>query len=257
MENPYWRKQYEDAPSGACKEYYRVVFETSGFVSGTERTDKEAERLLSDVRLDRRDVEYIQSYAGSGQARAYYRRIINRLGGDENGTVPAAALLIELRNPYHREFPELEAKSSFLEIGIPIRPAEFEEIREKLLRFDDDPDDFLTVGLTDASDALYIQAKRTGDLCRVEVGYDVKLPGECHPFLIGTELPFDRAVDLFRRFCVLAEHAGYEDLMNKGFRIVRYGKGGGEEPKPPQAPIPAAVVLNSCIINGGLSVTWP
>ena len=34
MENPYWRKVYEDAPGEKLREYYKIRFDASGFVNG-------------------------------------------------------------------------------------------------------------------------------------------------------------------------------------------------------------------------------
>ena len=36
MENPYWRKIYDEAPSEYLKEYYRIMFDTSPIVIGND-----------------------------------------------------------------------------------------------------------------------------------------------------------------------------------------------------------------------------
>ena len=51
MENPYWRKVYEEAPSEELKEYYRLRYDLSTFVMGEAYRDEEAERKLGELIL--------------------------------------------------------------------------------------------------------------------------------------------------------------------------------------------------------------
>ena len=47
MENPYWRKIYEDAPSEKLREYYKIRYDSSGFVEGKPiDVDEQLERIL-------------------------------------------------------------------------------------------------------------------------------------------------------------------------------------------------------------------
>ena len=102
MENPYWRKMYEEAPSEELKEYYRIRFDNSGFVTGKENPDEEAEKRLEELPLSKQDIEYLKQYAGSGMARAYYRKHIERLSGEYEGwCFPAAAFQVEEWNPWY------------------------------------------------------------------------------------------------------------------------------------------------------------
>ena len=102
MENPYWRKVYEEAPGEKLKEYYRIRFDLSECVTGEEVRDGEAERRLEKLPLSKRDIEYLREHAGSGMARAYYQRYIDRLSGEYEGwCFPAAAFQAEEWNPWY------------------------------------------------------------------------------------------------------------------------------------------------------------
>ena len=102
MENPYWRKVYEEAPGEALKEYYRIRFDMSGFVMGEQYRDEDGERSLEELPLSKRDIEYLREHAGSGMARAYYQKYIERLSGEYEGRrFPAAAFQAEEWNPWY------------------------------------------------------------------------------------------------------------------------------------------------------------
>ena len=102
MANPYWRRIYEEAPSEELKEYYRIRYDTSPFVMGKDHCDKEAEARLEKLPLSKTDIEYIRRYAGSGMARRYYDRCIQRLTGEYEGwCLPAAAFRSEVWNPWY------------------------------------------------------------------------------------------------------------------------------------------------------------
>ena len=109
MENPFWRKLYDEAPSEELKEYFRVVFDASGFIGGNEHKNGKTKSILEKLPLSKEDIEYLRDHAGSGQARAYYQKFIDRLSGQYKGwCFPAAAFRVEDRNPYYRAFPETE-----------------------------------------------------------------------------------------------------------------------------------------------------
>lgn len=102
MENPYWREVYEGAPSEELKEYYRIRFDASGFVSGGSKLTKESKSRLEKLPLSKRDIEYLRDHAGSGMARAYYGRFIKRLTGEYEGwCFPAEAFQVEEWNPWY------------------------------------------------------------------------------------------------------------------------------------------------------------
>ena len=225
MENPYWRKQYEDAPSENLKEYYRIVFDTSGFITGEQHDNKQATKRLEALPLSIPDIEYLMMYSGSEMARAFYKKYADKLKelGDEH-CIPASAFQAEERNPYYQVFPQINmSQSSSVNIRRVLKPAEFEEIRQRILAFTDDEDDFLIVELELSEvDASFIQAKRHGDYCYVEVGYDIQLPRQCSPLLVGKELTFDAAIDIFSKFCVQGESIDYHTLFGNGYRIIRF-----------------------------------
>ena len=102
MENPYWRKIYEEAPSEGLKEYYRIRFDNSGFVAGKEDPDEDAEKRLSELILYKSDIQYIRRYAGSGMAKHYYEGAIRKLTGEYEGYgFPASRFLVEDWNPWY------------------------------------------------------------------------------------------------------------------------------------------------------------
>ena len=107
MENPYWKKVYEGAPSKELKEYYRIRFDTSPFVMGEKYRDESAESRLKELPLDKNDIQYIRKYAGSGQARHYYDGAIKKLSGEYEGySLPAEAFQVELWNPWYKDSAE-------------------------------------------------------------------------------------------------------------------------------------------------------
>lgn len=78
MANPYWRKIYE-----------------------------EAEERLAALPLSKSDIQYIQRFAGSGMARSFYERFIQRLTGEHEGRCfPAAAFQAEEWNPWYNAEPD-------------------------------------------------------------------------------------------------------------------------------------------------------
>lgn len=103
MENQYWREIYENAPSKELKEYYRIRFEISRFVFGEEYRDEEAEARLEELLLSKTDIENIQRFSGSGMAKQYYEKFIQRLTGEYDGYhFPAAAFQVEDWNPWYQ-----------------------------------------------------------------------------------------------------------------------------------------------------------
>ncbi|MBR3377152.1 MAG: hypothetical protein IKG44_05690 [Mogibacterium sp.] len=105
MENPYWRKIYEEAPGEHLKEYYRIMFETSPFVMGDDYLDEVAEARLKELWISKGELEYLKEHSGIAQARAFYQRCIDKLNEeDEEGLcVSAACLKCEIRNPWYKE----------------------------------------------------------------------------------------------------------------------------------------------------------
>ena len=105
MQNPYWRKIYDEAPSEYLKEYYRIMFDTSPFVIGDGNIDEEAEERLKELWISKEELGYLKEHAGIVQAKTYYQKCIDKLTeADEEGLcVSADCLKGEIRNPWHNE----------------------------------------------------------------------------------------------------------------------------------------------------------
>ena len=102
MANPYWREVYESAPSKELKEFYRLRFEISPFVMGENYRDPTASQRLEELTLSKKDIQHIQKYTGTGMAKAYYQKFINRLTGEYEGyCFPAASFEVEIWNPWY------------------------------------------------------------------------------------------------------------------------------------------------------------
>ena len=105
MENPYWRKIYEEAPGEDLKEYYRIMFDTSPFVVNSRFRDEEAETRLKELWISKEELVYLRDHAGIARARDIYQKCIDTLNeADEEGLcVSASCLNCELRNPWFKE----------------------------------------------------------------------------------------------------------------------------------------------------------
>ena len=105
MENPYWRRIYEEAPGENLKEYYRIMFDISPFVIEDNSNDKTAETQLDDLWISRDELEYLLKHANTAQAKLFYKKCIETLNeADEEGLcVSAACLRGEIRNPWYNQ----------------------------------------------------------------------------------------------------------------------------------------------------------
>ena len=74
MKNPYWRNQYERAPSERLKRYYELVFDSSPFVMGANYKSEKVDAELRKLRLEKSDVEYLASFAVGGAEKAAYKK---------------------------------------------------------------------------------------------------------------------------------------------------------------------------------------
>ena len=102
MQNPYWKRIYEKAPSDECKEYYRIMFEYFSFETDEEDEEgiQRADDRLTELMLTRQDAEYIRERAGSPMAKYHYRKIIMWWFDEEKAeTAPASMFKGEIRNP--------------------------------------------------------------------------------------------------------------------------------------------------------------
>ena len=79
MKNPYWKKQYEEAPTKRVKEYLRCVFETSPFVAGRNpdvKLQKKAKELCAS--FEKKEVEYLAKYAVGGAEKLHYKKWLEK-----------------------------------------------------------------------------------------------------------------------------------------------------------------------------------
>ena len=102
MENPYWKGIYENAPSTYLQEYYRIMFDTSPFVTGEKDMDEASANRLRDIMLDKADIEYLLENAGIVQAKMHYAKCLDVLR--EHGDcdyIAASSFRADLRNPWY------------------------------------------------------------------------------------------------------------------------------------------------------------
>jgi len=103
MENPYWRRIYEEAPGENLKEYYRIMFDTSPFITENNYMDERTETQLDKLWISRKELEYLLRYAGTGRAKIFYKKCIETLKkvDEEDLCVSAGCLRGEIRNPWY------------------------------------------------------------------------------------------------------------------------------------------------------------
>ncbi len=65
LENPYWKKYYEEAPSGACREYIALEFRYSD--TEDEGIAEAMDALLETLRAE--DLRHLAAYAGNNPQR--------------------------------------------------------------------------------------------------------------------------------------------------------------------------------------------
>jgi len=87
MENPHWKKEYEEAPSDLCKKYLREGYIASGlawFKVGDAIQHKNAWKRAETYRkqFDKDDWEYIINHAGTGIAKAELTKQMKKALGD-------------------------------------------------------------------------------------------------------------------------------------------------------------------------------
>ncbi len=66
LENPYWKKYYEEAPSEKCREYIALEFRYSD--TEDEEIAEEMDALLETLRAE--DLRHLAAYAGNNPERA-------------------------------------------------------------------------------------------------------------------------------------------------------------------------------------------
>ena len=100
MDNPYWKRIYDEAPSDELREYYRIMFDHSSFVNGATPLDEAALKRLDEIILLKEDIEYLKLYAGIAQAEGYYQKALDHLADKDDGVgFRASVFRGEIRNP--------------------------------------------------------------------------------------------------------------------------------------------------------------
>lgn len=105
-----------------------------------------------------------------------------------------------------------------VQVQRPVGEEIFERIEEKISSFRDDPADYLVLDLIDDKDMLFLQACRSGDLCHIELAFDMSDFDWDHPLILGNELPLGNALSLLHR--LLVEGSSPDDIeeIQNGFR---------------------------------------
>ena len=101
MENPYWKRIYDEAPSDELKEYYRIMFDYYSMASARKPT-KTIEEKLQELLLFKHDIEYLKQHTEMPQAKGLYQRALDKLAGEEEVGVYASCFRAEIRNPWYK-----------------------------------------------------------------------------------------------------------------------------------------------------------
>ena len=125
----------------------------------------------------------------------------------------------------HRDPEEQNAEDAqTLKIQRPVSEEVFEQIEEKISAFRDDPADFLVLDLIDDEDMLFLQACRCGDLCHLELAFDMSDFNLDHPLILGNELPLEQALRLLYRLLVDGESPDDIAEIQTGFHDMGFGE---------------------------------
>ena len=68
LENPHWKKYYEEAPSGTCRQYIALDFRYSA--TEDEEIAEEMDALLETLRAE--DLRHLAAYAGNNPQKAAF-----------------------------------------------------------------------------------------------------------------------------------------------------------------------------------------
>ena len=79
MQNPYYKEQYDGAPSEELKKYYRLTWDASPFVEDSDVDHEKVSEELKKIRLKKSDVEYLAKYAVGGAEKAMLKRWLSQL----------------------------------------------------------------------------------------------------------------------------------------------------------------------------------
>ena len=74
MQNPYYREQYENAPSKELKRYLELEWDSSLFVVGEGYDTSKEDEEMRNLKLKKSDVEYLAKYAVGGAEKAFFKK---------------------------------------------------------------------------------------------------------------------------------------------------------------------------------------
>lgn len=78
MQNPYYREQYENAPSKELKRYLELEWDSSPFVVGEDYDSSKEDEEMRNLQLQKSDVEYLAKYAVGGAEKAYFKKWLKK-----------------------------------------------------------------------------------------------------------------------------------------------------------------------------------
>ena len=79
LENPHWKKYYEEAPSDTCRQYIALDFRYSA--TEDEEVAKEMDALLEKLRAE--DLRHLAAYAGNNPQKAAFLKRAEELEKQE------------------------------------------------------------------------------------------------------------------------------------------------------------------------------
>ena len=133
--------------------------------------------------------------------------------------IGAVCGMLEEQSEPEKEEPKKELT---MMIRRPIDEDCFSRIRARIESFEDDPDDFLILDLIDDEDLMFLQAVRCGELCHVELAFNMDDFDWDYPLILGHEMPLGEALDLLRRLCVEGASPDEIDVIQNEFRDMGF-----------------------------------
>lgn len=77
LENPYWERYFNEAPSDDCRKYIAYEFYLSDIDEDDEEAEEKAE--LAEAALDIDDWKYLYEHCSNNPRKSYIKQMIRRL----------------------------------------------------------------------------------------------------------------------------------------------------------------------------------
>lgn len=74
MSNPYYREQYENAPTQKLKRYFELVWNSSLAIVDDDCDTSKEDAELKSLHLSKSEVEYLTQFAVGGYEKAAYKK---------------------------------------------------------------------------------------------------------------------------------------------------------------------------------------